>query len=172
MLRIATLLAAIITLHHAGAANAGDACALALGSKLKINGLDSVLELVVEGLIEKDQFETIKEFEARKAAAEDFTDNKTFIVASDVDQKQASYDAEKEAWFLTSLFPSNGNLSFGTGALVHAGLINYFDEDRVEENEVGIAEDRVGEEDRVEEHVILKMNQFKLEFPYYILACS
>ena len=107
---------------------------MAPGEKLNIDDLDVVLGRTAENVIEKNTFETTEEFEARKAAAVDTIGSKTVVLASDVDQKHAIYDADKGAWFLTEFFPSNGRFIFIDDALKSAGLIvstDYYETERI-----------------------------------------
>lgn len=124
------ILSCLAILAGIPAAAAQDACALAPGMVLVLDDLDAVLRGVSQQPREKDPFETTAEFEARRAAAG--AGPETVVLASDADQRQAIYDADRAAWFLTGYFPSNATLGFVDYALQTAGLIGYGDRDRIE----------------------------------------
>ena len=112
------------------AAAAQDACALAPGAVLTLDDLDTVLHRARAQSPEKDPFETTAEFEARKAAAG--AGPQAVVLASDVDQRQAIYDADQGAWFLMPYFPSNATFGFVDVALETNGLIGYGERNRIE----------------------------------------
>ena len=123
MSKRAAFFVATFVIGLASAATAQDACALAPGEKLALDDLDAVLNGLSGTVVEKDAFETNEEFEARKKAAEADIGIRTVVLASNVDQENAVYDADKGAWFLTEYFPSNAIFDFVDDAIESAGLI-------------------------------------------------